>query len=234
MGATLTGLLTFFAWTAAASAGGTEGAPTAQTDSDQVIARARLAEVTQLRALSGTKVALHTRGWVSDGKTTRTIESFRRLEYRGDAAVANLFERALLDGKPVGEPELRKAMGAGSHPPERQREILSYALSPFSSPDIEVTAAAPAPGGGYTVRCKVKHPTLVSALTVVVDARTGRKRTARLEIAGFKAKLADRLENVLTYADDGAPVELHANFHAKVAWIERSAEFHTKRVGTAR
>jgi len=46
----------------------------------------------------------------------------------------------------------------------------------------------------------------------------------------MKAKLADRLENVLFYADDGAPARFQSSFHFKLAWIERSAEINSERV----
>jgi hypothetical protein len=65
---------------------------------------------------------------------------------------------------------------------------------------------------------------------VIVDAGTGHKRSATLEIAGFRAKLADRIENILTYDDDGGPADFHASFHVKLAWIERSAEFASRRI----
>ena len=95
---------------------------------------------------------------------------------------------------------------------------------------MEVTAVGPAPAGGFTLRCKPKHDALVAVITLVVDARTGHKRTASMEIAGIKAKLADRIENLLVYDDDGGPADFHASFHVKLAWIERSAEFASKRV----
>jgi hypothetical protein len=203
------------------------------TDGGEVIARARAAEAAQLRALARAPVQLHTRGFVFDGKDTHQIESFRRLQYGADGTVANTFERGVLDGKPVGEAELRKAMGA-PEPGKDRREMLTFALAPLSAPDMEVTAVGPAAGGGYTLRCKVPDNALVSFVTLVVDEKTGRKRTATIEVASVKAKLADRLENVLTYADDGAPAEFHAAFHFKMAWIERAAEFTSKRVATLR
>jgi hypothetical protein len=197
---------------------------------DAVIARARAAEVEQLRVLAAAPVALHTHGTINDGTTTRTIDSFRRLLYRADGTVSNTFDHGQLDGKPVSEEELRKAMGAKNQPREHG-EVLTWALAPLSSPDMEVSAVGPAPAGGYTLRCKVtREDALVSVVTLLVDEKTGRKRTASIEIGGMKAKLADRLENVLTYGDDGAPAEFHGSFHFKLGWIERSAEFRSKRI----
>src|SRR3954469_15996275 len=115
---------------------------------DAMIARARATEVAQLRALSRAPVALHTSGRFGDGKTTHTFESFRRVDYRGDGTVANTFERAQIDGKPVKEEELRKAMGTKEQPKE-QGDVLSWALAPLTAPDIEVTALGPAPAGAY-------------------------------------------------------------------------------------
>lgn len=196
---------------------------------EAVIARARAFEAGQLRALAARPVELHTHGFVSDGKTTRVIDSFRRLLYHADGAVTNQFQSGQLDGKPVNEAELRKAMGAEDKPNEHG-EVLGWALAPLSSPDMEVTAVGPAPGGGYTLRCRVKKDAMVSAVVLVVDEKTGRKRSASIEIGGMRARLADRLENMLAYADDGAPVEFHASFHFKMGWIERSADFRSKRI----
>lgn len=196
---------------------------------EAVIARARAFEAGQVRALAAQPVELHTHGFVNDGKTTRVIDSFRRLLYHADGAVTNQFQSGQLDGKPVSEGELRKAMGAEDKTNEHG-EVLGWALAPLSSPDMEVTAVGPAPSGGYTLRCRVKKDAMVSAVVLVVDEKTGRKRSASIEIGGMRARLADRLENVLAYADDGAPVEFHASFHFKLGWIERSADFRSKRI----
>ena len=79
---------------------------------DAIITRARAAESAQLRMLSRAPVALRTSGRFGDGKTTHTFESFRRVHYRSDGTVSNTIERGQVDGKPVKEEELRKAMGA--------------------------------------------------------------------------------------------------------------------------
>jgi hypothetical protein len=196
---------------------------------DAIIARARAAESAQLRVLSRAPVAVHTNGRVSDGKTTHTIETFRRVQYGSDGTVSNTFERGQIDGKPAREEEVRKAMGAKDQPKEHG-DVLTWALAPLSSPDMEVTAVGPAQTGGYTLRCRVKRDAMVSVVTLLVDEKTGRKRTANIEIAGARAKLADRLENVLTYADDGGPARLEATFHFKLGWIERSAQFRSERI----
>ena len=200
---------------------------------EAVVARARAFEAGQLRALAAQPVELHTHGFVNDGKTTRVIDSFRRLLYHPDGAVTNQFENGQLDGKPATEAELRKAMGAEDKPGE-QGEVLGWALAPLSSPDMEVAAVGPAAGGGYTLRCRVKKDAMVSAVVLVVDEKTGRKRSASIEIGGMRARLADRLENVLAYGDDGAPVEFHAAFHFKMGWIERSADFRSRRIAPPR
>jgi hypothetical protein len=194
-----------------------------------VIARARAAESAQLRLLARAPVRLRTNGRFGDGKTTHTFESFRRIEYRDDGTVSNMFERGQVDGKPATEAELRRAMGIKEDPKDHD-DVLTWALAPLSSPDMEVTAVAPAPGDGTVLRCRVKRDALVSVVILIVDARTGRKRAARIEMAGLKAKLADRLENVLSYADDGAPERFHSSFHFKLGWIERSAEISSERV----
>ena len=196
---------------------------------NDIVAHARAAELAQLRVLAGAPVRLHTTGRFGDGKTTHTFESFRRVEYRAGGAVSNTFERGQVDGKPATEAELRKAMGVKDDP-KNHDDVLTWALAPLSSPDIEVTALGPATAGGYALRCRVKRDALVSVVVLMVDEKTGRKRAANIQMAGMKAKLADRLENVLFYADDGAPARFQSSFHFKLAWIERSAEISSERV----
>jgi hypothetical protein len=196
---------------------------------DAIIARARAAESAQLQVLSRAPVALRTSGRFGDGKTTHTFESFRRFHYAGDGTVTNTFERGEVDGKPATEEELRKAMGMKDEPKERG-DVLTWALAPLSSPAMEVTALGPAPDGGYMLRCRVTRDAAVSTVTLLIDAKTGRKRTANIQMAGARAKLADKLENALTYADDGAPAEFRSSFYFKFGWIERSAEVRSERV----
>jgi hypothetical protein len=197
---------------------------------DAMIARARAAEAAQLRALARAPVVVvRTSGRFGDGKTTHTFESLRRVQYRADGTVSNTYERGHVDGKSVTEAELRKAMGFKGEAKERD-DVLTWTLAPLSSPEMDVTALGAATGGGYTLRCRVTRDAPVSALTLVVDEKTGRKRTATLEMAGAKARLADRLETVLTYADDGAPDRLRSSFYFKLGWIERSAEVRSERV----
>jgi hypothetical protein len=196
---------------------------------DAVIARARAAEAGQLRQLAQAPVQLHTTGRFGDGKTTHIFESFRRIAYGGAGGVSETFEHGQVDGKPVTEDELRKAMGMKDQGNARG-DIISWALAPLSSPDMEVTAVGPSPTGGYALRCRVTRDAVVAEVIVIVDERSGRKRTASIEMAGVKAKLADRLENVLTYADDGAPSAFRSSFHFKMGWIERSAEVRSERV----
>jgi len=199
------------------------------TRGEDVVAHARAAESAQLHGLARAPVALHTTGHFGDGKTTHSFESFRRVEYRADGGVSNKFERGQVDGKAATEAELRKAMGVKQDPKDND-DVLTWALAPFSSPDMEVTPVGPATGGGYALRCRVKRDALVGVVVVIVDETTGRKRAATIQMAGLKAKLADRLENVLVYADDGAPARFHSSFHFKMAWIERSAEIDSERV----
>jgi len=199
---------------------------------DAMIARARAAESAQLRVLSRAPLALHTTGRFGDGKTTHTFESFRRVQYRSDGAVSNIYESGQVDGKPVKEEELRKAMGAKEQAKE-QGDVLTWALAPLSSPDMEVTAVGPTRPGVYTLRCRVKRDAMVSVVTLLVDEKTGRKLTAGIAMAGARAWLADRLENVLTYAEDGSPAAFRSSFHFKLGWIERSAEVRSERVQPA-
>ena len=205
----------------------------AGSDGDQIIARARATEAAEVQALARAPIELHTHGYINDGKASHRIESIRLIQYRPDGTILNQFQRGQLDGKPIDEEELRKAIGAQDRKKEHG-EILTYALAPLSSPEMEVTAVGPAPAGGYTLRCKPRREALVSTITLVVDEKTGHKRSATVEIGGLRAKLADRIENVLVYSDDGGPADFHASFHVKLAWIERSAEFASKRISPHR
>ena len=121
-----------------------------------------------------------------------------------------------MDGKPVTEEELRKAMGVKDEPKERG-DVITWALAPLSSPAIEVTAIGATADGGYTLRCRVTRDAVVSTVTLLVDEKTGRKRTAHIEMAGVRAKLAGKLENVLTYAEDGAPSEFRSSLYSSSA-----------------
>jgi hypothetical protein len=199
---------------------------------DAVLARARAAESAQIRLLSRTPVGLHTSGRFGDGTTTHTFESFRRVEYRDDGSVSNTFERGQVDGKPATEAELRRAMGIKEDPKDHD-DVLTWALAPFSSRDMDVTAVGPAAPDGWALRCRVKRDAVVAAVVVIVDEKSGRKRAARIQMAGLKARLADRLENVLFYGDDGAPAHFQSSFHFKLGWIERSAEISSERVPPA-
>jgi hypothetical protein len=214
-----------------AAASAAARAAAAPDGGEAVIARARAAEAAQLRVLSRAPVALHTRGRFGDGTTTHTFESFRRFIYASDGRVSDAFDHAEVDGKPVTDEELRKAMGMKEA--KGRGDVITWALAPLSSPDVEVTAVGPAPSGGYTLRGRVTRDAPVGAVTLVVDAQTGRKRSANIEMAGLRAKLADRLENVLTYADDGAPAAFRSSFYFKLGWIERSAEVRSERVQPA-
>ena len=204
----------------------------ALADGGDIVARARAAESAQLHLLSRAPVALHTNGQFGDGKTTHTFESFRRVEYRDDGTVSNTFERGQVDGKPATEAELRRAMGMKEEPKDHD-DVLTWALAPLSSRDMDVTVVGPADAGGYALRCRVKRDAVVSVVVLIVDEKTGRKRAASIQMAGMKARLADRLENLLFYADDGAPARFHSSFRFKLGWIERNAEINSERVAPA-
>ena len=114
--------------------------------------------------------------------------------------------------------------------PKDHDDVLTWALAPLSSRDMDVTVVGPADTGGYALRCRVKRDAVVSVVVLIVDEKTGRKRAASIQMAGVKARLADRLENLLFYADDGAPARFHSSFRFKLGWIERNAEINSERV----
>jgi hypothetical protein len=201
----------------------------AQGGDGDVVTRARAAESAQLRLLSRATIGLHTNGHFGDGKTTHTFESFRRIAYRDDGTVSNTFERGQVDGKPATEAELRRAMGIKEDPKDHD-DVLTWALAPLSSRDMDVTVVGPTAPGAVALRCRVTRDAVVSVVVLIVDEKTGRKRAASIEMAGLKARLADRLENVLFYGDDGAPARFHSSFHFKLGWIERNAEVNSERV----
>ena len=205
-------------------------ARTALADGGDIVARARAAESAQMHLLSRAPVALHTNGQFGDGKTTHTFESFRRVEYRDDGTVSNTFERGQVDGKPATEAELRRAMGMKEEPKDHD-DVLTWALAPLSSRDMDVTAVGPADAGGYALRCRVKRDAVVSVVVLMVDEKTGRKRAASIQMAGVKARLADRLENLLFYADDGAPaaVPLELSLQAGLDRAERGGQLRARR-----
>jgi len=205
----------------------------ALADGADIVARARDAESAQLRLLSHAPIALHTSGQFGDGKITHTFESFRRVEYRDDGAVSNTFERGQVDGKPATEADLRRAMGIKVEQTSEANDrddVLTWALAPLSSRDMDVTVVGPTAPHGYALRCRVKRDAVVSAVVLIIDEKTGRKRAASIQMAGLKARLADRLENALFYGEDGAPTRFHSSFRFKLGWIERTAEINSERV----
>jgi len=201
----------------------------ALADGADIVARARDAESAQLRLLSHAPIALHTSGQFGDGKVTHTFESFRRVEYRDDGAVSNTFERGQVDGKPATEADLRRAMGIKEDPKDHD-DVLTWALAPLSSREMDVTVVGPTAPNGYALRCRVKRDAVVSVVVLIVDEKTGRKRAASIQMAGLRARLADRLENTLFYAEDGGPARFHSSFRFKLGWIERTAEINSERV----
>ena len=149
---------------------------------DAMIARARAAESAQLRVLSRAPVALHTTGRFGDGKTMHTFESFRRVQYRSDGTVSNIYESGQVDGKPVKEEELRKAMGAREQAKE-QGDVLTWALAPLSSPDMEVSAVGPTRPASTPCAAR-SSATRWSARSPCWSTRRRRELTAGNEMAG--------------------------------------------------
>jgi len=108
-------------------------------DGDQIIARARATEAAEVQALARAPIELHTHGYINDGKASHRIESIRLIQYRPDGTILNQFQRGQLDGKPIDEEELRKAIGAQDRNKEHG-EILTYALAPLS---VSASASMP-------------------------------------------------------------------------------------------
>jgi hypothetical protein len=200
----------------------------AESPGHEVLARARTVEREQLAALAGTTLQMRTRGTVRDGQATHTYESERHLAVALDGSIHNDFAWGRFDGRPFDEAGLRKATGAPPKPP-RQAEALTVALTPLSAADVEVQPVGPVADGGYLLRCKVRREAVITALEVVVDAASGKKRSARLRPAGAWVHLVDKADMALTYADDGTPAELRSLIAARVLWVDRTANFVTTR-----
>jgi hypothetical protein len=205
------------------------GAARADARGDAVLARARAVERAQLEALRGTTLQMHTRGTFRDGDTRHAVEAMRHLAVDRGGAIRNDFIWGKLDGRIVGERELRQASGAPKKP-RGQAESLTVALAPLTARDIDVRPVGPLDGGGYLLRCTVHRNAAIDALELVVDEASGRKRTATLHPAGVLVRLADRADLALTYAPDGTPAALHSLFAARILWVDRAADLVTRRV----
>lgn len=196
---------------------------------DDVLSRARAAERTQLHALAGTTFQMQTHGTVREGNASHTLDALRRLSIASDGSVHNDFVWGRFDGQSLGEAALRKATGAPAKPP-KQAETLTVALTPLSASDVDVQPIGPVADGGYLLRCKIRRDAAVTAIDVVVDEATGKKRSAAMHPAGRLVKLADRADMQLTYASDGGPAQLRSQFAASILWIERAADLTTTRL----
>jgi hypothetical protein len=196
---------------------------------DEVLARARQAERTQLQALAGTTLQMRTHGIITEGSASHTLDALRRISIASDGSVRNEFVWGRFDGQSLGEAALRKATGAPAKP-AHQAEALTVALTPLSAHDIDVEPVGAVANGGYLMRCRIRRDAAVVALDVIVDEATGKKRSAAMHPAGRLVKLADRADMQLTYASDGSPTELRSQFAANILWIKRSADLTTTRL----
>ena len=200
---------------------------------DAVLARAREVEHAQLAALAGTTLRMQTLGVARSGKTTHPMTAVRTLSVAHDGTIGNDYLTGTLDGNPVTEAELRKGTGAPPKP-AGQVEALTVALAPLTSGDISVTPVGPTSDGGYKLHCDVHRNASIDALDVIVDEATGKKRSASLRPASKLARLADRAELSLTYADDGTPARLESHFAARVLWVDRAVDMQTVPVARER
>jgi hypothetical protein len=216
-----------------APADGHGAAATDRARGEAVLARARAVERAQLAALAGTTLTMRTEGVVRNGRALHTLSAERRLAVTSDGRIENEFVWGKLDGKSLGEGELRQATGAPPKP-AGQAEALTVALAPLGASDIDVTPVGPLPDGGYRLRCRVRRSAAVDLIDLVVDEASGKKRAAALRPAGTLVRLADRAELRLVYGEDGAPVELRSDFAARVLWVDRAAELRTTRVAAVK
>jgi hypothetical protein len=196
---------------------------------DDVLSRARTAERTQLHALAGTTFQMRTHGTVQEGNASHTLDALRRLSIGSDGSVHNDFVWGRFDGQSLDEAALRKATGAPPKPP-KQAETLTVALAPLSASDVDVQPVGPVADGGYLLRCRIRRDAAVTAIDIVVDEATGKKRSAAMHPAGRLVKLADRADMQLTYASDGGPAQLRSQFAASILWIKRAADLTTTRL----
>ncbi len=208
---------------------GVEPAAFADGHGDDVLTRARAAERTQLRALAGTTLQMQSHGTIREGNASHTMDALRRLSIGSDGSVRNDFVWGRFDGQALGEAALRKATGAPAKPPQ-QAEALTVALTPLSAGDVDVQPIGPVADGGYLLRCKIHRDAAVTAIDVVVDEASGKKRSATMQPASRFVKLADRADMELTYGSDGAPAQLRSQFAASIMWVKRAADVTTKRL----
>ena len=205
------------------------GAARADARGEALLGRARALERAQLSALRGTTLQMHTHGTFRDGDTRHAVEALRHLAVDRDGAIRNDFIWGKLDGRVVGEAELRHASGAPPKP-RGQAESLTVALAPLTAGDVDVTPVGPLDGGAYLFHCTVHRNAAINALDLVVDEASGKKLAATLHPSGTLVKLADRADLQLTYAPDGTPALLHSIFAARFLWIDRAADLVTRRV----
>jgi hypothetical protein len=188
---------------------------------DELIARAQAAEAEQQRALVGHAVLLESRGVLRDGKTPHEVQTWRRIVF-GAAGPTLTLLRATFDGQPVDEAQLRDKITGGRGKKTGADVVLSV-LTPLH--DGTCVSVGPAEAGGARLRCVPRTPGgKVVSVEVVVDAATGKKRSATPTLGGPDYKHADKAEFTMRFADDGAPADYRSFTHGRFLFWEKSFE----------
>jgi hypothetical protein len=199
----------------------------ADEDPAAIVARARAVEAAQHQALVGKSFEFASQGVIKDGKTPHPLQTWRRIEISAEGPKL-IWLRGLLDGQPIDEDGLReKLSGRKKKEIKTGADVLLCVLTPLT--DAEVTYLGPSENGGARLNVVPHHSDKVLSAVVEVDA-AGRKRSATPRLGGEQFKRADKVEFVMRFSDDGAPLDFHSYTHGHFLWWEKSLEMSGHRV----
>jgi hypothetical protein len=200
---------------------------TADEDPAAIVARARAVEAEQHQALAGKSFEFASTGVIKDGKTPHALQTWRRI-WLGPDGPRLIWERGTLDGQPIDEDILReKLSGRKKKEIKTGADVLLCVLDPLT--DADVSYLGPSENGGARLNVVPHHSDKVLSAIVEVDA-AGRKRSATPKLGGETFKHADKVEFVMHFSDDGAPLDFHSYTHGHFLWWEKSLEMNGHRV----